>query len=408
MQFRIENEFAPLEAVLVHRPGQEIDRLNYHNMKRFLFEDIPYLKRMQDEHDEFVGQLRAHGVGVVYLEEKLNDLLDSGDALRERILNLVCQAEGSAEVAQQLLAKQLPTAELADILFAGLTHREYKSLCGQPIGPDDDIEDFILTPIPNAYFSRDPAVVVKHTCISCKMHYFERVRETILTRAILELHPEFGQPEIVFGGSQVADEDRPFTVEGGDVTVLSPEALMIGVSERTTWQAVEKIATNAFGREHMKRMYEVQIPTHRDFMHLDTIFTVVDRGTIVWYPQVMENITRIERYEPDEKDGHIIAKRVPENRSLDEILRDEFGTELTIIPTAGGDAHYAPREQRTDGTNVLAIAPRKVVMYERNFKTKEELDKHGIETVVIQGSELVRGLGGPRCMSMPLRRAKIQ
>jgi arginine deiminase len=404
MNFHIANEYDPLEAVLVHRPGQEIDRLNYHNMRRFLFEDIPYLARMQEEHDEFVGQMRAHGIQVFYLEDLLMELFEHDPSAGAALLSVIGLAENCPETTARITDAGLPNQELIDMLFAGLTRREFKSLCGEAIGAHDGIEEFILPPIPNAYFSRDPAVVVQNTMISCKMHYLERVRETILTRAILERHPTFGGAKIVYGGSGNRDEDRPHTVEGGDVTVLSSDALMIGISERTTWQATERLATNAFEHGPIKRIYEVTIPAHRDYMHLDTIFTVVDRGTIVWYPQVMENVTQIGRLEPQEQDGRIVAKRIPETRGLTEILRDEFGSDLTIIPTAGGDAHYAPREQRTDGTNVLAIAPRRVVMYERNFKTKEELERHGIETVSIQGSELVRGLGGPRCMSMPLRR----
>jgi arginine deiminase len=404
MQLHIDNEYDPLEAVLVHRPGDEIDRLNYHNMRQYLFEDIPYLARMQEEHDEFVSVMRAHGVEVVYIEDLLKDLLEHEPRAASKLFNEVCAAEGCPEVAERLLSAALTPADRLRILFAGLTRREYRSLGSEAIGAADDIEDFILSPIPNAYFSRDPAVVVNNTLISCKMHYLERVRETILTRAIIEMHPTFKGADMVYGGSASRDEDRPYTVEGGDVTVLGPQALMIGVSERSTWQAVERIARNAFEHGHIERLYEIRIPAHRDYMHLDTIFTVVDRGTVVWYAPVMENVCHVERYEPAAPRGRAAPRRVVENRSLRDILSAEFDCDLTVIPTGGGHAHYAPREQRTDGTNVLAIAPRKVIMYDRNFKTKEELERHGVETISIGGSELVRGLGGPRCMSMPLRR----
>jgi arginine deiminase len=141
-------------------------------------------------------------------------------------------------------------------------------------------------------------------------------------------------------------------------------------------------------------------------MHLDTVLAVVDRGVVVWYPPVMERVSEIECYAPQERAGEVHAVSVPEKRTLREILQDEFGCDLTIVQTGGGHTHYGPREQRTDGTNVLAIAPRRVIMYDRNFKTREELELHGIETITVPGSELVRGLGGPRCMSMPLRRGQ--
>ncbi len=407
MDLYIGNEYDPLKAVLVHRPGNEIDRLNYHNVRTFLFEDIPYLKRMQEEHDEFTSRMRANGVTVVYLEELLQELFDNNPQARTAVVQTICSTEGCPELAETLLDGRLASAELVQVMFCGLTRREYKDLSGQSIGDADSIEEFVLPPIPNAYFSRDPAVVVKTALISCKMHYVERIRETVLTRAILEWHPGLNPKSLVYGGSDSPDEDRPYTVEGGDVLVLNPDALLIGDSERTTWQAVERIATNAFEFGHMKRMYEIKIPVHRDFMHLDTVFTVIDRGTVVWYPQVMEHVREIRRYEPLEQDDGVVATRVTESRSLEQVLRDEFDCDLTVIPTGGGHQHYGPREQRTDGTNVLAIAPRKVLMYDRNFKTQEALQRHGIETITLPGSELVRGLGGPRCMSMPLVRQSV-
>ncbi|MCG3138061.1 MAG: Arginine deiminase [Phycisphaerae bacterium] len=404
MELCVGNEYHPLEAVLVHRPGPEIDRLNFHNMRRFLFEDIPYLRRMQDEHDEFTQRMRDHGVQVLYLEELLRELLNQDTAARDALIQEICTTEQTPALSELLLSGRFNSRELLDILFAGMTSREYHHLTGQNLAAAP-LGDFVLPPIPNAYFSRDPAVVVKNAAISCKMHYGERVRETILTRTLLEWHPWFENRQIIYGGSDSPEEDRPHTVEGGDVLVLNDEAVIIGVSERTRWQAIEKIAHNVFDIGHIRRMYEVTIPAERDYMHLDTVFTIIDRGVVCWYPPVMEQVREIQRFEPLEYQGRIIAQRVSEVRTLTQILCDEFGCPVTIIHTAGGDPHYAPREQRTDGTNVLAIAPRRVIMYDRNFKTQEELQRHGVETICINGSELVRGLGGPRCMSMPLRRA---
>ena len=136
-------------------------------------------------------------------------------------------------------------------------------------------------------------------------------------------------------------------------------------------------------------------------MHLDTVFTIIDHGTVVWYPGVMRNIERIVQYQQGPAGG-VVSET--ESRTLKEILSDEFGGEINVIHTAGGDAHYAAREQRTDGTNLFAIAPRTAISYDRNERTTAALRKADIECITIPGSELVRGLGGPRCMTMPLRR----
>ncbi len=403
MRFHIDNEYDALEAVLVHRPGPEIERLTHQNMHAFLFEDVPFLRRMQDEHDAFVGEMTDRGIEVYYLEKLLLDVLRDEQS-RVTLIEAVCQNEGVPGIAEGLsgLTHWGPEG-LADLLFAGVTAAEYREASGQRVASGQSADSFLLPPIPNAYFSRDPAVIVRDAAISSKMHFRERVRETLLTRAVLENHPDCRDNLITYGGTDEPTEDRPYTIEGGDVIILSPEAVLVGASERTRSETIELLAGKCFQFGHVERVYEVPIPTERTFMHLDTVFTVIDRGMVLWYPQVMADMQYIHRYEPDGSDAGRVL-RVPESRGLPELLEDEFGTDLTIIDTAGGSAHFATREQRTDGTNALAIAPRTVIAYERNERTIAALEENGVTCIGIDDSELVRGLGGPRCMSMPLRR----
>lgn len=403
MQFRIDNEYDRLASVLVHRPGLEIDRLTHDNAKSFLFEDVPYLRRMQDEHDAFVGKMRDHGVEVVYLENYLREIL-AEERTRASLLAEVCRADAAAPIADELTSLgRWSVDELVEILFAGLLVAEYVERIGRrPAGAADADEAFLLPPIPNAYFCRDPAVVVGDAAISSKMHYRERVRETLLTRAVLEHHPEFRRNKITYGGTAEPTEDRPYTIEGGDVIVVSPDAVLIGASERTRSETIERLAAKCFQFGKVSRVYEIPIPTERAFMHLDTVFTIIDRGKVLWYPDVIARISYIHRYENNGNGG---AHRVTEKRNLESVLRDEFGTDLTIIHTAGGKKPHAAKEQRMDGANVLAIAPSVGITYERNERTTRELEKHGVQCVGIDDSELVRGLGGPRCMTMPLRRS---
>lgn len=402
MQLFIANEYDKLETVLVHRPGDEIDRLTHDNMRRYLFEDIPFLGGMQEEHDEFVGELQDHDIRVLYVETLLLDLFNRQPVAKTRLVEQICSNEQVPAIAPDLVDPNIvPNDKLVRLLFAGLTNAEYYDLTGRPPLSGAAGGAFILPPIPNAYFSRDPAVVIGRCVVCCKMHYAERVRETLLVRAVLENHPEFAGHTIAYGGSQSPTEDRPFTIEGGDVIVLNEEAVLIGVSERTRSETIKVFARKAFSAGHAKRCYEIPIPTERTFMHLDTVFTIVDRGVVVWFPGVMERISQIEHFTWDPA-GVVVRK--PETRTLTQILSDEFGMPIKIIRTGGGDDHYASREQRTDGTNILAIAPGVVCTYRRNARTITAMEKAGVHVIAISGSELVRGLGGPRCMTMPLAR----
>ena len=403
MRFRVENECDRLEAVLVHRPGQELDRLTHDNIKAFLFEDVPYLRRAQDEHDAFVARLRDHGVEVVYLEHLLTEVL--GDpVVRQSLVAEVCLVENAGTVIAELASAQHWDARaLADVLFAGLTATEFEQSTGRRIAAGGE-DEFLLPPIPNAYFSRDPAVVVRDAAISCKMHFRQRVRETLLTRAVLEKHPQFRDNPITYGGSDEPTEDRPYTIEGGDVIVLSADAVLVGASERTRSETIERVASKCLRFGPVRRVYEIPVPTERAFMHLDTVLTILDRGKVLWYPEVIEKIGYIYRFEQDASGESTV--RTIEDRSFAEILRDEFETELTVVRTAGGRRPHAAKEQRMDGANVLAIAPSVVITYERNEHTTRELEAHGVQCIRIRDSELVRGLGGPRCMTMPLRRSR--
>ena len=404
MRFGIDNEYDKLEAVLVHRPGSEIERLTHENMRQFLFEDVPFLRRVQEEHDAFVQILLEHGIQVLYLENLLRDIL-AQEAPRVGLIRRVCEVAGMSAMADDLSSlKYWSVEQLGEMLFGGLTASEYAHATGNRTNTERGDEFFLLPPIPNAYFSRDPAVVVRDAAICSKMHFRERVRETLLTQAVLENHPEFRDNLITYGGSAEPTEDRPYTIEGGDVVVLSADAVLIGASERTRSETIERVAGKCFAFGKIKRVYEISIPTERAFMHLDTVFTVLDRGVILWYADVFAKLRQIHRFEPVADDPRSVV-RVLETRTLLDVLKEEFGVPLTLIATGGGQQPFAKREQRMDGANALAIAPRVVIAYERNVKTVRALKDHGFNCIEIDDSELVRGLGGPRCMTMPLRRA---
>ncbi|MCL4247512.1 MAG: M20/M25/M40 family metallo-hydrolase [Anaerolineae bacterium] len=386
IHLQVASECSQLQTVLVHRPGSEIDLLDLGNKGRLLFEDIPFLRKMQLEHDAFCQLLRDQGIEALYLDQLVDDILRD-ERTRSAAVEWLCRAGGAPELSARLLNDYAPDA-LRALLFEGM---------------GEDAPAFLADPVPNAYFTRDPGAVIGDGYIACKAQFDARVRETLILQAVVQWHPLFAGVEIVYGAQ--ADEGRPFTIEGGDILVLNDETVVIGCSQRTRSETVGMLARKLFQAGKVQRVYEVHIPSARQYMHLDTVFTVIAHGVIVVYPDVMDQIEIIKRYEPTlTRDGELVALPIRENRRFYTLLSDEFAAPLTVVNTGNNDARYAAREQGADGTNVFAIAPGRVISYDRNLHTNRAMRALGIEVLEIEGSELVRGMGGPRCLALPLRR----
>ena len=364
-------------------------------------EDIPFLQQMQNEHAAFRITMQESGVEVLLLADLVRDVVKT-ETGRARLISEACELNHNQALIQPIL-EHFSEDEISSIVFRGLTDKEFAVKTRESTEDLNVHHDrFLIDPSPNSYFTRDPAMVFRDEVISCNAHYPARIRETWVTHTMLELHPAFADIKFIFGVSD--KEARPYTIEGGDIIVINEDAVAVGRSERTRSETIALLAANLFREGKAKRVYEVEIPPERVYMHLDTVFTIVGPQSVVFFPPEIEHSPSVRCYEVSEDSK---PKVIREKRTLLDILKDELGSPLNIIRTANGDARYAAREQRSAGSNMLALAPNRVISYERNIHTNKALRDAGIEVLEIPGSELVRGLGGPRCMSMPLCRNPV-
>jgi len=403
--YRVNSEIGKLEAVLLHRPGPELERLTPQYLEELLFDDIPWLGRIREEHDMFADTLRSCGCRVFYYEELLTQVLEDSSVRRE-IIDETARFTGISRLREgELLREHLydrPAAELAGILIAGLSKSDVDRTHFPPSLSSHITDDysFYINPLPNLYFTRDPGAVIGEGLSVNAMKTAARSRESLLLSYINRYHPSMGGGEAPLW----YDYHYPDAIEGGDMLVLSPSVLAVGCSARTSPAAIEKLGENLFeGSPSVREILVFSIPPKRAYMHLDTVFTMVDRDKFIIYPGIREDV-KIYRLEKGNGPGRAITPL----DSLEDALTESLGLEMVrLIHSGGGDRITAAREQWNDSTNTLAVAPGKVVTYRRNTASNRTLRENGIEVIEIEGSELVRGRGGPRCMSMPLRRSDI-
>lgn len=406
----VTSEIGKLKTVLLHRPGEELLNLTPDYLAELLFDDIPYLERAQEEHDQFADALRQRGVEVVYLDQLTTEAL-STDELREQFVDEMIKASKQSDrrVASTLktFLLDLPTHAMVRKIMAGVRKDEitlppehYQQLHDMV---EKDHYPFYLDPMPNLYFTRDPAAAIGDGLTINKTRYPARRRESLFMKYIVEHHPDYANHDVPIWYNR----DQKFHMEGGDELVLSKDTVAIGISQRTSAEAIETTAINLFKGSNFKRVIAMEIPKIRAFMHLDTVFTMIDRDKFTIHPAIRERDGKINTFILEKVEGQPYP-RITHETDLEHVLRTALSLpKVTLIECGGGDEIAAAREQWNDGSNTLAIAPGVVVTYERNTVTNQKLRDHGIEVIEVSGAELVRGRGGPRCMSMPLVREDI-
>lgn len=397
------SEIAPLKKVLLHRPGNEYLNLTPNTLERLLFDDIPYLKIAQEEHDAFANALRKEGVEVVYLVDLVAKTLDINPNIREKFIKEFIK-EGNvsspsiADICFNYLNKITDNKALVAKCIEGIDDSELDELKEKSgFYATRDLGKMILDPLPNLYAPRDPFATIGNGVSLHKMYSVTRCRETIFGEYIFKYHPDYMNVKLYY------NRYEGYSIEGGDIQVLSDKLIAVGISQRTEPEAIANLAKSVFADQeaNFETVLAIDIPDERSFMHLDTVMTRIDYNIFAVHANVI-NISKAYAI-TDKGNGEINIEEI--NMPFASILEKYLNIEkIKFIKCGDGKRIASEREQWSEGVNTLCLKPGVIITYDRNFVTNEAFRRNGIRVIEIPGSELSRGRGGPHCMSMALYR----
>ena len=406
-QITVNSEIGKLKVVLLHEPGEELHNLTPSKLDDLLFDDIPWLPLAKKEHQAFAKTFKEAGVKVVYLTDLMKEVLDiSIDIKNQFIEQFIKEAHIHSNTLREITTDYLKgikdNKELVLKTIAGIKKNELPNYQIKSLADHVDEYPFVTDPMPNLYFTRDPFASIGEGVSLNKMYSVTRSRETIFGEYIFKYHPTYKTTPLYY--SRYEDVN----IEGGDIMVLNNHVLVVGVSQRTCAEAVERLAKNLFfnNETDFDTVLAFTIPQARTFMHLDTVFTQVDINKFAIHKGCYQKL-KIFRITKDINNDKKV-KVIELDQKLEDVLESYIGLPVTLIPCGGDDVISADREQWSDGSNFVAVAPGEVIAYERNDITNAALIKNGIKVHIIPSSELSRGRGGPRCMCMPLVREEVK
>lgn len=405
----VKSEIGPLKKVLLHKPGAELLNLTPDTLEELLFDDIPYLKIAIEEHNEFARLLEENGTQVIYLEDLVAETLKDSN-IREMFLKQFIRESGIySQKYQDLLFdffnKYEDPKELVLKTMQGVNRNELVNKTTENKSLVDFLSKqsaFVCNPMPNLYFTRDAFACIGNGVSINRMHYLTRRRETIYGEYIFRYHPQFKNKVDIYYSRY-----EPFYIEGGDILNLNSKTLAIGISQRTQPEAIEIIAKNIFNNENstINEILAFNIPNNRAMMHLDTVFTQVDYDKFTVHNGLVD-VLQVYKITKGNSADELKIEEIDEK--LENILSNALQRDkIHLIPCGGKDRIVGEREQWNDGSNTLCISPGKVIVYQRNDVTNSILKENGLTVLEMPSSELSRGRGGPRCMSMPMYRENI-